>query len=58
MGDLSERERKRYCSFPFTAKLDAMVGRCRLTVSKLVLKPPMASALETIISINFFQRLL
>ena len=34
------------------------VGRCRLTVSEPVLKAPMVSALETLISINCIQRLL
>ena len=28
---------------------DSLVGRCRLTVSKLMLKPPMVSLLEAII---------
>jgi len=33
----------------FKDDMDGMVGRCRLTVSKTVLKAPMVSALETII---------
>jgi hypothetical protein len=41
---------RRYTKEVLTALLTAAVERCRLTVSNIVLKAPMISALETIIA--------